>query len=79
MLQPSSINLNRIDDGLKMHFIYAAILDVPTATGQVYSDLTGHFPVQSSKGNKYLLIVYDYNSNAILAKPMKNRTDAKML
>ena len=39
-----------------------------------YGDLTGRFPHTSSRGNKYLFIVYDYESNAILCKPLKNRT-----
>ena len=38
-----------------------------------YSDLTGRFPFQSTKGNEYILIMKDYDSNAILAKPVKNR------
>ena len=37
-----------------------------------YSDQTGRFPHRSSKGNEYLMIMYDYDSNAILAVPMKN-------
>jgi hypothetical protein len=39
-----------------------------------YSDLTGHFPHKSSRGNQYLLIIYDYDSNAILAEPLKYKT-----
>jgi hypothetical protein len=31
-----------------------------------YHDLTGRFPHRSSRGNEYLLIVYDYDSNSIL-------------
>ena len=41
----------------------------------IATDITGQFPVVSSKGNKYILILWDSNSNAILAEPMKNRTD----
>ncbi len=39
-----------------------------------YADLTGKFPNISARGNQYLLIVYDYDSNAILAEPLKNKT-----
>jgi hypothetical protein len=39
-----------------------------------YGDLTGRFPHKSSRGNQYLLIIYDYDSNAILAEPLKNKT-----
>jgi hypothetical protein len=45
----------------------------------IHSDLTGRFPIQSSRGMNYVLVVYDYDSNAILAEPMRNRTDAEML
>ena len=41
-----------------------------------YSDLTGRFPYASSGGNQYLLIIYDWDSNAILAEPIKTRRDA---
>lgn len=30
-------------------------------------------------GNQYLMIVYDYDSNSILAEPMKSRTGPEML
>ncbi|MCX8501414.1 MAG: hypothetical protein ORO03_06955, partial [Alphaproteobacteria bacterium] len=39
----------------------------------VYSDQTGRLPQPSSSGNNYLLIAYDYDSNAILMRPIKNR------
>ena len=38
-----------------------------------YGDLTGAFPYMSTRGNKYLYILYDYNSNAILVELIKNR------
>ena len=41
--------------------------------GLPYSDLTGKFPVQSSRGNNYILIVYHQDANAILAEALKNR------
>jgi hypothetical protein len=40
----------------------------------VYSDQTGRLPQPSSSGNNYLLVAYDYDSNAILMRPIKNRT-----
>ena len=38
-----------------------------------YSDQTGRFPHRSSRGNEYIMIMYDYDSNAILCAPLKNR------
>jgi hypothetical protein len=59
-----------IDHGVKTQFVYAATIDA----GQIYTDQTGRFPVVLSKGNKYIMILYDYDSNAILAQPIKDRT-----
>jgi hypothetical protein len=59
-----------LDHGIKTQFVYAATIDA----GQIYTDRTGRFPVVSSKGNKYIMILYYYDSNAILAKPIKDRT-----
>jgi hypothetical protein len=61
---------------IRTHLVYAKVV---TITGQIYSDQTGRFPVTSSKGNKYIMIVYDYDSAAILAEPIKNRTKSKLL
>jgi hypothetical protein len=41
-------------------------------------DLTGRFPHRSSRGNEYLLTVYDYDSNGILHCPLKNKTGAEI-
>ena len=41
-----------------------------------YSDLTGRFPHVSSRGNNYMLVVYDYDSNAIMVEPIKSRAAA---
>jgi hypothetical protein len=64
-----------IDHAIKTQFIYAAAIDA----GQIYTDQTGIFPVVSSKGNKYIMILYDYDSNVILAQPIKDRTAPELL
>jgi hypothetical protein len=35
--------------------------------------------VISSKGNKYIMVLYEYDGNAILAEPIKNRTAPELL
>jgi hypothetical protein len=40
----------------------------------VYSDHTGRLPHPSAGENNYLKIACDYDSNAILLRPIKNRT-----
>jgi len=47
-------------------------------TGKAFSDLTGRFPHRSSWGNEYILVVYHYDSNAILVEPVKNRQAATL-
>ena len=43
-------------------------------TAKAYSDQTGAFPYKSSRGNQYIMIVYDFDSNAILQEPLRDRT-----
>ena len=44
------------------------------ASEKAFTDFTGRFPVQSSRGNNHVLICYAYDSNVILAEPLKNRS-----
>jgi hypothetical protein len=64
-----------LDHGINTQFIYAATI----YAGQIYTDQTGRFPVVSSKGNKYIMILHEYDSNAILAQPIKSRTAPELL
>lgn len=46
---------------------------------KAYMDLNGRFPYTSSRGNQYIVVVYDYNSNAIVCEPIKNRQSKEIL
>jgi hypothetical protein len=62
------------------HQIFAAIENTDKIyTGKIYTDQTGHFPVTSSQGNKYVLVLYEYDTNAILTEALHNRTATKIL
>ena len=50
-----------------------AVVRFSEVKGLLSIDLTGRFPFTLVRGNAYLAIIYDQNSNMILAKPMKNR------
>jgi hypothetical protein len=63
-----------IDDEI---FCYAMLAD--KNEGTVYSDLTGKFPVQSFDGHLYLFVCYVYSANAIIMRPMQNRSDECMV
>ena len=44
----------------------------------MYTDQTGAFPIMSSQGNWYLMIICEINSNMILVQPMKNQSSHEM-
>jgi hypothetical protein len=48
-------------------------------TGRVYTDQTGQFPVTSSQGHRYMLVLYHYDTNAILVEPLKSRHGNEIL
>jgi hypothetical protein len=56
------------DLGTKTHLVYAVLVD----QGQLYTDLTGKFPVRSSKGNSYVMVCYVYDCNYVKVIPMKS-------
>ena len=43
-------------------------------TGNNYADQTERLPVISSKGNKYILVSYHYESNTIHVEPLKTKS-----
>lgn len=52
------------------HNLFATMWETDERT---YSDQTGQFPVESTRGNKYIFIVYSYDSNAIMCTAIKSR------
>ena len=67
-----------INDGLTTNCTYAAIEAIPGRTGSIATDQTGQFPVLSSTGMRYVLVLYDYDSNAILSESLKNCTGTEI-
>jgi hypothetical protein len=45
----------------------------------IFSDQTGKFPTQSQRGNKYIMVMVEIDSNAIFVEPMKSRKDSEMI
>eukprot|EP00804_Cyclotella_cryptica_P015405 CCRYP_008025-RA/>CCRYP_008025-RA protein AED:0.42 eAED:0.42 QI:0/-1/0/1/-1/1/1/0/193 len=45
----------------------------------IFSDQTGKFPTRSQRGNKYIMVLVEIDSNAILVEPMKSRKDEEMI
>ena len=59
------------------------VQDIYTKTYRVrktmFSDQTGQFPTRSQQGNKYIMVMVEIDSNAILIEPMKSRKDDEMI
>jgi hypothetical protein len=72
-VHPAGNIIESDDDSDTNMFIFGAFPD--KRTGTLNSDLRGTFPFMSLEGNVCFLIVYHYESNAILALPIANFAD----
>jgi hypothetical protein len=45
----------------------------------IATDLPGRYLVTSRKGNKYMFVLYDYDSNLIIAEPIKSRNASDLV
>jgi hypothetical protein len=43
------------------------------ATGPIYTNQTGRFPITSSQQHKYIMVSYDYDSNWIFTEPLTSQ------
>jgi hypothetical protein len=64
------IAVTTANSGTKTHLVYAVLVD----QGHLYTDLTGKFPVRSSKGNWYVMVCYRFDCNKVKVFPMKSRS-----
>ena len=55
--------------------VYTKVYDVRNT---VFSDQTGQFPTRSQRGNKYIMVMVEIDSNAILVEPLKSRKDPEL-
>ena len=56
-----------------------AFLQTIDLTGKIYTDQTGCLPVTSIHGSKYLMVLYNHDSNAILVKPLQSQNEHELL
>ena len=61
------------------HQVTYHIVPAEEIKGLICTDLPGRFPIQSFNGNNYIFVLYDYDSNAILAKPIKSRKTNELI
>ena len=68
-------NPQQEEDNEKTNEVYATIKE----TNLIATDIPGKFPITSKRGYKYMFVLYHYDSNAIIVRPMKNRSDEEFL
>lgn len=61
--------------GKKVRDVYMKVYDTRETS---FSDQTGRFPTRSQRGNKYIMVMVEMDSNAILVEPMTSRKDKEM-
>jgi hypothetical protein len=61
----------------RTHSVFITLMKA-TDLRKSYSDQTGKFPVQSSRGHNYVMVLYEYDSNAILSTPLKSRVAGEL-
>jgi hypothetical protein len=62
------------------HSIFLKVYDTEEdAVDTIFTDQTGRFPKKSSKGNQYIMVLCNIDSNSILVAAMKNRTSGEMI
>ena len=72
-IAPQEINPEQFPpstNSIKTDEVYCKVVDLE---GKIYTDQTGQFPVTSSRGHKYIMVAYHYDSNAIHAEPLKTK------
>ena len=48
-------------------------------SGKMSSDQTRQFPVTSSRGGNYIMVMADYDSDAVLSEPLTSRSNTELL
>ena len=62
-----------VPDSPNVHSHNVMSMLVPFSAKELsYGDITGIFPYKSSRGNQYIYVSYDYDSNSILVEAMSH-------
>ena len=73
--QPSLVNEGHPLMEMKTRGTYLKIKPV----GTVYIDQTGKFSYVASNGSKYIMIMYDYDCDAIMSTPLRSKAGLEQL
>jgi len=74
-LRPTKLSAPHLDPSTRTYELHSKLIPF-NAKELTYGDMTGAFPYTSTRGNKYIYLMYDYDSNGILVHPLKTRQAA---
>ena len=57
----------------RKHKVGVSVFKFDELNRMISTDLPGRFPIKSARGNSYILVMYCYTNNAILAEPIQSR------
>ena len=75
LLTATLTHLQQQQNQTKQKILFTKVLDEQSLLA---SDLTGRFPVMSSRGHNYIFVAYHYDTNYIAVRPLKNRSAAEL-
>jgi hypothetical protein len=73
--EPLKVFTSKQMKGKKVQDVFLQVYDVRET---VFTNQTGQFPHHSQSGYKYIMVMVEIDSSAILVAPIKNRTDAEL-
>ena len=74
-LEPPRPHLDRAIN----HQVVCTVIATSELKGIISTDLPGRFPFTSDQLNNYIFIMYDFDSNNILGKPIKSREKSELV
>jgi hypothetical protein len=66
----------KLDRTIKKHDVMVKVIHART---MMYTNQTGWFPVQSSRGNKLIMVLYEIDGNYIDAEPMQDSQESSLI
>ena len=74
-----AIRKQRMELKKKLHSIGTFLIDGDDLKQLVAMDLPGRYPITSARGHKYIMVMYDYDTNYINAVPIKSRKSNELV
>ena len=69
---PSYSNIDSFPEKIDTNTLNNVYCIIPVPQKNIYTNLTGGYPRQLSRGHNYIFILYNYDINAIMSKPLKD-------